>query len=135
MFIATKPLSILAAVLLAVTACGFDPCGNTVTRRLPSPSATRTAVVFERSCGAATSRAGRGVSILMGRDTTLSPPDKGNVYLNDNQRHRTSSRAPTDVEISWDSDTVLVVRQPVDAHVVFAAIRFAGITIKYDTLR
>src|SRR5216117_53368 len=63
-------LAILCA-LTAFPACGASdfPCGNTVTSSLPSPGGTRTAVLFERSCGAMTSRAGVGLSILEGGDS------------------------------------------------------------------
>jgi len=133
----TKPRGTIAAgALLIFGACRSDfPCGNTISRRLPSPGGARNAVVFERGCGAMTSRAGTGVSILEGRDTTLSPPDKGNVYLNDNHPGPDGTRAPTEVQVEWSSDTVLVVRQLVGAHVVFAVIKRAGVTVKYDTLR
>ena len=84
-----------------------------------------------------TSRAGTGVSILEGRDTTLSTPQEGNVYLNDNQSPSQAPGAPrpsTAVRIEWKGDTVLLVHQHPTAHIVFAAIRFAGVTIQYDTV-
>ena len=84
-----------------------------------------------------TSRAGTGVSILEGVDTTLSPSNKGNVYLNDNQVHGDvpyAHRPRTDVRVQWIADTVLVIRQHPTVHVVFAAIKFAGVTVEYDTL-
>ena len=82
-----------------------------------------------------TSRAGTGVSILEGRDTTLASPDMDNVYLNDNRAASDWIRAPTKVEVEWASDTLLIIRQSPKAHLVFAAIKFAGVTIRHDTLR
>jgi hypothetical protein len=80
-----------------------------------------------------TSRAGVGLSILEGGDSTPSHLNESNVYLNDNQG--TAQRAPTAISAEWKGDTLLIVRQHVDAHVVYAAIRFRGVTIQYDTLR
>jgi hypothetical protein len=130
-----KPL--VATGLLALGPCPMNPCRNTITATLASPSKVRTAVVFERGCGAMTSRAGTGVSILPGRDTTLSPPDKGNIYLNDNETRSPGAAGPgprTDVQVEWKADTTLVIHQHSAVHVVFAAIKFSGITIEYDTL-
>ncbi len=128
-------LAILCA-LTAFPACGASdfPCGNTVTSSLPSPGGTRTAVLFERGCGAMTSRAGVGLSILEGGDSTPSLLEKSNVYLNDNQGS-VLNRAPTAITAEWKADTLLVIGQHADAHVVYAAIRFRGVTIQYDTLR
>jgi len=131
-----KPL--IALGLVALGPCHSDfPCGNTISATLASPSQARTAVIFERSCGAMTSRAGTGVSILEGRDTTLSSPTEGNVYLNDNEprsQEPAASRAATDIQIEWKADTVLLIHQHPTVHVVFAAIKFTGVTIQYDTV-
>jgi hypothetical protein len=132
-------------VVLAVVAIGMGvrltvvgssdvPCGNTISHVLRSPAGTRTAVVFSRSCGAMTSRAGTGVSILRGADSTLSTSDEGNVYLNDNWGPD-HARVPTDIEVRWQSDSALVIRHRANAHVVVAAVKFAGVTISHDTIR
>jgi len=81
-----------------------------------------------------TSRAGVGLSILEGGDSTPSLLEKSNVYLNDNQGS-VLNRAPTAITAEWKADTLLVIGQHADAQVVYAAIRFRGVTIQYDTLR
>jgi hypothetical protein len=81
-----------------------------------------------------TSRAGVGLSILEGGDSAPSFLEKSNVYLNDNQGSALN-RAPTSISAEWKADTLLVIRQHADAHVVYAAIQFRGVTILYDTLR
>jgi hypothetical protein len=80
-----------------------------------------------------TSRAGVAVSVIPKEQATIARNDIGNVYLNDN-RGPVGTRAPTTIEVSWQSDSVLVIRQDRDAHVVFAALKFAGVTIVFDSL-
>jgi hypothetical protein len=80
-----------------------------------------------------TSRSGTGVSVLADRKAELESDDKGNVYLNDN-RAKTGARAPTEVDIMWESDTVLVIQHYADAHVLFAVSKLGAVTVKYGLL-
>jgi len=127
-------IAIGMGVRLTVVGSSDFPCGNTITHVLRSPAGTRTAVVFGRRCGAMTSRAGTGVSILRGADSTPPTSDEGNVYLNDNWGPG-YARVPTDIEVRWQSDSALVIQHRANAHIVFAAVKFAGVTISHDTLR
>src|SRR5262245_58728358 len=80
------------AVLLAATlaaSCGkFDSCGNDVLARVPSPTGSRQAIVFERDCGATT---GFSTQIsIVGRDevvreqpSTWAATESGNVLVID----------------------------------------------------
>ena len=80
-----------------------------------------------------TSRAGVGVSVIPVTQARIAKDDIGNVYLNDN-RGQVGTRASTTIEVSWQSDSVLVICQDPDAHVVFAALQSAGVTIVFDSI-
>ena len=123
---------VVLACLLALTAC-LNPCRNTATQEVPAPSGNLHAVLFTRSCGAMTSRAGVGVSLLPRGERQVRHSDTGNIYLNDNRRSD-GAKAPTDVQVAWQSDTVLVIRHHADAHVVFAAHKLGPVTVSYETL-
>ena len=119
---------------LILASCDFDPCGNTVTGELIAPGKALKAVVFERGCGAMTSRAGTWVAVL---PPSESLPEreipKGVVFYNDNRGSEGGS-ARLDVQVAWEGDTTLVIGVWPGARILFAAAIDHGLRIRYDTL-
>ena len=119
---------------LALALACYQPCSNTEIANLTSPGRTRHAVVFTRGCGAGTSRTGTMVSLLPADAPLPGPDEVGNVFRVDNWG-ADGSRAPTEGQAAWLSDSVLLIRHRPTAHVLFAVRHDHGVTIQYDTLR
>ena len=127
----------LCAVLagLAVSAFSRNPCANRVVAEATAPSGQWTAVVFERSCGAATARVGQMISVLSADEPFPQDPEHvGNVFRVDNWGPGAGGRSPTKVGAAWASDSLLVIEHSARAHVLFAVLRDHGIRVRYDTL-
>ncbi|MBS2030655.1 MAG: hypothetical protein JST54_22315 [Deltaproteobacteria bacterium] len=74
-------------------------CGSTPIRKVPSPSGSRSIVIYERDCGATTRAA---LNISLGAATALDAPNEsGNVLVGDDGH---DASVPLDARITWESE-------------------------------
>src|SRR4051794_26546999 len=100
---------ILAGILFVGCAMlfgdGFDMCGNTVLRTIPSPDGKLKAVIFERSCGATTGFSTQ-VSILRSNDKL--PHEAGNLFVV--AGYSSGPGGGPWVDVKWSQDRQLLVK-------------------------
>ena len=116
-------------VPLALTGC-FNlagDCEDTIVSRLSNPSATKQAVLFERSCGATTGFSTQISIIPVGEDLQ----DTGNVFVADGGTAATAWGGPW-AEVRWLSPHHLLVRYDQDARVFKAAARADDTEVRYE---
>ena len=120
---------LLFIVPLALTGC-FNlagDCENTIVSRSSNPSATKQAVLFERSCGATTGFSTQISIMPIGED----PQEGGNVFVADGGTAATGWGGPR-AEVRWLSSHDLHVRYDEDARVFKAAPRADDTQIQYE---
>lgn len=122
-------LFILASLM---SACS-DSCTNTELTRLSSPDGLRSAVLFERSCGA-TSGFATHVSVLR-KGQRLS--GGGNTFTADAKQGAvvTGSWGGPWAEIAWRSPTSLVVRHADGARTFRRETQVGGVRVDYEQVR
>ena len=123
-------------VVLAVgtPACIFDAdsCGNNVLSELPSPDASRRAVLFVRNCGATTRFSTQLALISSGRSL---PNEGGNVLVAETGYEPTGvddSGRPA-VAVQWVSADELRVTYAEGIRVFRKELELAGVGISYVT--
>jgi hypothetical protein len=108
-------------------------CSNQILKQIPSPNKKMKAVVFQRDCGATTGFSTQ-VSILSFEQDL--PNDGGNIFVADTDHGNAPSGAgggPV-VEVSWTSETELLVRHDKRARVFHNEPSLANIRIRYEPL-
>ncbi len=106
-------------------------CANEVVSEARSPSGSKRALVFTRSCGATTSY-GTNVSILSRHQWNPSGP--GNLFLAEWDRAADKipgGRAGPPVQVSWKSDQHLLVTYDPRSKVWFQRYKVKGVTVEY----
>ena len=102
-----------ALVALAVFSTGCaGTCENTAIQTATAPNGQRTAVLFERNCGATTDFTTQVSVVAAGTEAS----GKGNVFVADGGDHAAPWGGPW-AEISWISPTRLLVRYDASARV------------------
>jgi hypothetical protein len=118
--IAVVIAAIAGAVWLGLDYAVGDLCGNTIVEEAVSPSGTKRAVLFERSCGATTGFSSQ-LSIV-GASTDL-PNDGGNVFIADGY--------PDGYEVRWLDDSSLQITG-VKGEVFKRESQVSGVSIRYE---
>lgn len=120
---------LLFTLNLAIQSLAAGWCGNTVVTRLPAPDGARTAVLFERNCGATTAFTTQ-ISVLA-QDAPL-PDAAGNAFSA--QMGESSEAAPWGgpaAAARWLDSSTLAISYDSWAEVFLAASRVAGAQIIY----
>jgi hypothetical protein len=140
-------LAVGAALVGAPWACTdrlSSPAGFCTERpqsEVPSPDARRRAVVATAYC-TINSYSATAVYVLgpdeperVGAAGRTGDPlaDRNLVYRNSN-RGPGGARAPTGVQVAWEGDSALVIREPRAAVVRVAVARHYGVAIRYEPL-
>lgn len=111
--------ALLLVAALALTACGAPRCRNRIDRRVPSPDASRDAVLYDRDCGEGPSTA---VAVI---PHAADLPDLPTNVLG-------LSRA-TAVTANWASATELHLAYPATATVIGRMDRTSdGVSVRFD---
>jgi hypothetical protein len=111
-------LAIWAGVLATTSGCS-PLCENEIVHLAQSPSGARTAVVFNRNCGATTGF-NTQVSILPSADAASE--NSGNVLALDDQ---------VPLQIHWTSESQLSIAGVASARVFKQESQVAGVTVTY----
>jgi hypothetical protein len=119
---ALAALLLLGAVI--ISSCGW-PCGNVHLKEFPSPNENRTAVIFNRGCGAGS---GYATSVSVLRSWQWLPNRHSNAFAADMPRGYDTSG----VSVEWESNTQLVVRYHPDAVVLRQTPVVKGVNIRYE---
>ena len=126
---ALRPL--IPAALLLLAGCSEPSltglCENTEVSRVTAPDGRHDAVLFERSCGAATGFSSQ-VSIV-GRGRKIE--GSGNVVVLDDDHGAAPAAAwgGPDVDLGWTAADQLVVRHHPSARLFESHPRVAGVTV------
>ena len=131
MRIALAVVGLACCIIGSLAGCrgSSGACGNLLITALKSPDGIRTAVLFERDCGATTGFSTQ-LSVI---PTAQQPKEGGNVFIADDNH----GAAPTDakgalpVQLRWTSATQLTVIYPATARVFKREPRVDGVTISY----
>jgi hypothetical protein len=131
----SKRISAFALIIMLVVfagACLKLPCANQILKEVSSPAGKMKAVVFERDCGAPTDFSTQ-VSIL--RSDQLLPNEGGNVFVADTDHDIAPSGADGGpvVEVSWTSESELLVRHDKRARVFHFEPSVGSIRVQYET--
>lgn len=111
-----KILFPLIFLMLLISGCADDLCGNEVIESIESPNEEYIAYVFKRSCGATTKDSFQ-LSVLKKGETLQNK--KGNVYISGG-----------DFEIEWSKENELTVTYW-SSDVYKKEAKFKGIRIDY----
>jgi hypothetical protein len=114
----------LAISLLLLTGC-LNPCGNRILSDVPSPNATKHAVIFERDCGATTDFSTQ-LSILSEREQLDNKG--GNTFVADSNHGRAHS---VYVNVKWSGEDRLTVIYPAAVRVFHNEQRVNGVTVVF----
>lgn len=104
--------------VVSLSACA-DLCGNDLVATTISPSSHRTAVVFERACGATTGHSTQ-LSVLSRSDAL--PNDPGNALVVDDRVR---------LDVRWVDDVTLEVRLPANAVTYKEQSRIGPVEVRY----
>lgn len=122
-------LCILAVGLLALNGCA-DGCANTVVSRADAPGGARSAVLFQRACGATTGFSTQ-ISVLNRGD---EPSDGGNAFRADDYH---GAAAVGDwggpwAEMKWLAPDHLLIRYATKSRLFEQDQEVSGIKISYQ---
>jgi hypothetical protein len=116
-------------VCFVVYGC-WESCDYATLSETKSPDGKLKAVVFQRGCGSPIDSSEQ-VSILS--SSASSPSGRGNVFITGDENHPISkgSNQPTDIKVSWESNSSLSVSYPKDAQVSLKKDSVAGVAVRY----
>ena len=125
----TGGLAVLALMAVLASGCS-DGCANEVATRVDAPDSRRSAVVFERNCGATTGFSTQ-ISILAAR---AEPVGTGNVFVADDDHGSAvaASRGGPWAETVWLDADHLLVRYDSRARVFTRNAEMSGVRITYQ---
>ena len=120
------------ALTVPLTACLIclscvNPCENKQLNEVWSPSRTKRAVVFERSCGAATPFI-ENVSALWVAEK-LRDDRGGNIFSADNNHGAAENMR---IKVEWNSEEQLLVANPHNARIFLQVSRLGSTYIRYQ---
>ena len=124
--------SILALALLPALSAGQGSaaCHNDVVKRIDAPGGERSAVLFQRSCGATTDLSTQVSVVSVGEDAV----EAGNAFRADTD-HGLAVPAPWGgpwAEAVWLSPRRLRIRHDESARIFAAEPEVANVTIEYE---
>jgi hypothetical protein len=127
----SRLLTLFVAPLGALLA-DCDSCENQVVEKLTSPDRVRTAVLFQRDCGATT---GFSTQVSIVRGDRL-PNEPGNVFVADTDHGEapTASWGGPHAELRWLDSTTLEVRYDFRAQTFQKVEALDGVSIRYVPL-
>jgi hypothetical protein len=116
---------VTAAVWFATCA---DPCANRVLSEIPAPNGSKTAFVFERSCGATT---GFSTHVSVVNEFGQLGKSAGNVFTADNDHGAVKEMTVT---VRWVASDRFVIRYPKQARVFKKEAQADGVGVAYETV-
>lgn len=117
-------------VVLVVGLVGCSPCDNSIRHSLPSPDSSRVALLFMRSCGAASS-GGYHMSILRRREEL--PAGFGNALAIVDTSSADSRERMLALSVRWLSNSELEVQHSPLAMVLLESPTIEGVTVTVRT--
>lgn len=121
------PLTVPLAACLICLSC-VNPCENKQVNEVWSPSRTKRAIIFERSCGATTAFI-ENVSVLWAAET-LRDDEAGNIFSADNNHGAAENMR---IKVEWNSEEQLLVASPRNARIFLQVSRLGSTYIRYQT--
>jgi hypothetical protein len=126
---------LLAAVCLLFAGCGSD-CTNASIMEKLSPDGKRKAIVYHRECGAFDDRPYATMVALVDPDQD-APDADGNVFIADWNKAQVPQRSggpahAIDVQVSWESEAVLLVSFPQRARVMKQENSVGEVAVRYE---
>jgi hypothetical protein len=109
------------------TSCA-DPCLNDVMETKASPDRSKTAILFQRSCGATTGFSAQ-VSILYPGQKL---EERGNIFIADDDHGAAIGELPI-VELAWLEPDHLLIRHHSRARIFKSEGQLSGVRITYGT--
>ena len=100
----------IVALSICLVACA-DPCENRVLSEVPGPKGNRTAIVFERSCGATT---GFSTHVSVVNEFGELGRSAGNVFAADSDHGAVKDMTVT---VRWAAADQVVIRYPAQSRV------------------
>lgn len=129
--------AIIGAVIVAALIFGpfglslDDGCRNRIVRAYPSPDGKRTAILFERDCGATVGKSLQ-VSVLPPNE---EPKKGGNAFVADDNHGQAPSREGSYVALRWLSASDLLIAYESRARVFKNQAEVDGVAIVYNSAR
>jgi hypothetical protein len=123
-------LKVAALLLIVVCSACADTCNNEVQRAVDAPDGARTAILFQRDCGATTDFSTQ-VSIVQPGD---KPSGGGNVFVADTNRdaaERAAWGGPW-AEVTWLTPQHLLVRYNGRARVFKRVGEMSAVRVSFE---
>jgi hypothetical protein len=127
--------ALLATLLVCILACGCsEACDYATLSESKSPDGKLKAVVFHRGCGSNPIASSKQISILS--SSASSPSGRGNVFIagDENQTTPTNLKHPTEIKVTWESNSSLVISYPKNAQVSLKKPSVAGVAVRYELM-
>lgn len=130
--VATPKPAVAVAALISLSACG-DPCNHTVVTRTVAPDGRRSAVMFQRDCGATTGFSTQ-ISIV---EPGAASSGAGNVFRADDDHGAASAGTwgGSWAEMQWLAPNHPLIRYAERSRIFAQESEMPGVHISYQLVR